>query len=160
MSKSSDDAAAGAHDIVVAGGMESMTNAPYYLPQARSGYRSGHGTLIDGMIHDGLWDPHVDQHMGACAEACAKKYGITRQQQDDHALESFRRATEAAMSGAADMVHTYRLLWYCLTYCTHLLCITRGTLRLPLWYTRTDCCDVTRYTIHICFASQGTGELE
>ena len=100
------NAAAGTHDIVVAGGMESMSNAPYYLPKARSGYRSGHGTLVDGMIHDGLWDPHVDQHMGECAESCAKRYGITRVQQDDHALESFRRATEAAMSGATGMVQT------------------------------------------------------
>ncbi|KAL3153076.1 hypothetical protein ABBQ38_012096 [Trebouxia sp. C0009 RCD-2024] len=93
----------GTHDIVVAGGMESMSNVPYYLPKARSGYRLGHGAVVDGLIQDGLWDPHVDQHMGACAEACAKAYSITRAQQDDHAVESFRRATEAAMSGATGM---------------------------------------------------------
>ena len=84
--------------------MESMSNVPYYLPQARSGYRLGHGTLVDGLIHDGLWDPHHDQHMGQCAESCAQSHGISRAQQDDHALESFRRATEAAMSGATGMV--------------------------------------------------------
>ena len=106
----SGSAAVGTHDIVIAGGMESMSNTPYYLPKARSGYRSGHGTLVDGMIHDGLWDPHVDQHMGECAELCAKRYGITRVQQDDHALESFRRATEAAMSGATGMVQTIMAL--------------------------------------------------
>ena len=105
--------------------MESMSNAPYYLPKARSGYRSGHGTLVDGMIHDGLWDQHVDQHMGNCAESCAKMYGITRVQQDDHALESFRRATEAAMSGATGMVQTNRLLWSYLTGCMHLFCTAR-----------------------------------
>lgn len=93
----------GTHDIVIAGGMESMSNVPYYLPQARSGYRLGHGTLLDGLLHDGLWDPHVDQHMGQCAESCAQKYGISRSQQDDHALETFRRADEAAMSGATGM---------------------------------------------------------
>ena len=100
-------AAIGTHDIVIAGGMESMSNAPYYLPQARSGYRLGHGTVIDGLIHDGLWDPHVGQHMGECADSCASSRGITRAHQDDHALESFRRATEAAMSGATGMVHNH-----------------------------------------------------
>ncbi len=99
--------ASGTHDIVIAGGMESMSNIPYYLPKARSGYRLGHGTLLDGMIHDGLWDPHVDQHMGECAESCAQKYGISRAQQDDHALETFRRANEAAMSGATGMVECH-----------------------------------------------------
>ncbi len=84
-----------------------MSNIPYYLPKARSGYRLGHGTLLDGMIHDGLWDPHVDQHMGECAESCAQKYGISRAQQDDHALETFRRANEAAMSGATGMVECH-----------------------------------------------------
>lgn len=87
--------------------MESMSNAPYYLPKARSGYRLGHGTLVDGMMQDGLWDPHVDQHMGEIAESCASTHGITRVQQDDHALESFWRATEAAMSGATGMVQTH-----------------------------------------------------
>ena len=103
--------------------MENMSNVPYYLPKARSGYRLGHGAVVDGMIQDGLWDPHVDQHMGECAETCAKAYGITRAQQDDHAVESFRRATEAAMSGATGMVHTDRHWlrsigeWLCLWAC-------------------------------------------
>lgn len=97
--------------------MESMSNIPYYLPKARLGYRMGHNSVLDGMIHDGLWDPHLDQHMGKCAESCAQAYGITRAQQDDHALETFRRATEAAMSGATGMVHdqaavcSYLSLW-------------------------------------------------
>src|SRR5271165_3019768 len=69
-------------EIVVAGGMESMTNAPYLLPQARSGYRMGDGKLVDSMICDGLWDPYNDFHMGAAAEMVADKYGITREEQD------------------------------------------------------------------------------
>ena len=100
----------GTHDIVIAGGMESMSNVPYYLSKARSGYRLGHGSLLDGLIHDGLWDPHVDQHMGQCAESCAQKYGISRAQQDDHALETFRRANEAAMSGATGMVECHTVI--------------------------------------------------
>lgn len=95
---------AGTHDIVIAGGMESMSNVPYHLSKARSGYRMGHSTLVDGMIHDGLWDPHMNMHMGECAEQCAAAHGITRDQQDDHALETYQRATEAAMSGATGMV--------------------------------------------------------
>lgn len=94
----------GTHDIVVAGGMESMSNVPYYLDKARSGYRMGHGSLIDGMIHDGLWDPYSNMHMGECAEKCAAANGITRAQQDEHALQTYQRATEAAMSGATGMV--------------------------------------------------------
>ena len=95
---------AGTHDIVVAGGMESMSNVPYYLTKARSGYRMGHGSLVDGMIHDGLWDPYSNMHMGECAEQCAAAHGITRAQQDEHALQTYQRATEAAMSGATGMV--------------------------------------------------------
>ena len=104
----------GAHDIVVAGGMESMSNIPYYLPKARSGYRLGHGVLVDGMIQEGLWDAVGQLHMGQCAESCAQAHGISRAQQDDHALESFKRATEAAMSGATGMVHssTVQLAWH------------------------------------------------
>ena len=64
----------------------------------------GHSTLVDGMINDGLWDPHMNMHMGECAEQCAVAHGITREQQDDHALETYQRATEAAMSGATGMV--------------------------------------------------------
>ena len=111
--------ASGTHDIVIAGGMESMSNVPYYLPQARSGYRLGHGTLLDGLLHDGLWDPHVDQHMGQCAESCAQKYGISRSQQDDHALETFRRADEAAMSGATGMVECHAVTVNRYVYGTH-----------------------------------------
>jgi acetyl-CoA C-acetyltransferase len=87
------------YDVAVAGGMESMSNAPYALPQARSGYRMGNGKLIDLMIHDGLWDPYGDKHMGNCAELCAAKYNFTREQQDDFSRESYRRAQEAVKSG-------------------------------------------------------------
>jgi acetyl-CoA C-acetyltransferase len=81
--------------IVVAGGMESMTNAPYLLPQARKGYRLGNGQLIDSMVHDGLWDIYNDYHMGMTGENVAEKYGITREQQDEFALNSHRRAVAA-----------------------------------------------------------------
>ncbi len=83
-------------DIVVAGGMESMTNAPYLLPQARSGYRMGNGPLVDAMINDGLLDAYNDFHMGVAAEMVATKYGITREEQDAFAVESHRRAAAAA----------------------------------------------------------------
>jgi acetyl-CoA C-acetyltransferase len=86
-------------DIVVAGGMESMSNAPYLLPQARTGYRMGNGTLIDAMIHDGLWDVYNQFHMGAAAEMVAEKYHITREDQDAFAAESHRRAAEATAEG-------------------------------------------------------------
>lgn len=82
-------------DVVVAGGMESMSQAPYYLPQARWGYRMGHGTLEDGMIKDGLWCSLIDQHMGSTAEAIAEKYNISREEQDRFALESQERAQKA-----------------------------------------------------------------
>jgi acetyl-CoA C-acetyltransferase len=81
--------------IVVAGGMESMTNAPYLLPQARKGYRLGNGQLVDSMVHDGLWDIYNDYHMGMTGENVAEKYGITREQQDEFALNSHRRAVAA-----------------------------------------------------------------
>ena len=87
------------YDIAVAGGMESMSNVPYALPQARSGYRMGNGKMIDLMIHDGLWDPYGDKHMGNCAETCVSKYKFTREQQDDFSRESYRRAQEAVKSG-------------------------------------------------------------
>lgn len=89
--------AAGDADLAVAGGMESMSSAPYLLPKARAGFRLGHQQVVDSLIHDGLWDPYHQQHMGSCAEACAQKYGFTRAQQDAYAAESFRRA-QAAMS--------------------------------------------------------------
>ena len=85
--------------IVLAGGMESMTNAPYALPKARSGYRMGNATMLDLMIHDGLWDPYDDCHMGACGDATAKALGYTRETLDSFAAESVRRAREAQASG-------------------------------------------------------------
>ncbi len=86
-------------EIVVAGGMESMTNAPYLLPQARAGYRMGNGTLVDAMVHDGLWDVYNGFHMGVAGELVAEKYGITRQEQDAFAVESHRRAAAATAEG-------------------------------------------------------------
>ncbi len=81
--------------IVVAGGMESMTNAPYLLPQARKGYRLGNGKVIDSMVHDGLWDIYNDYHMGITGENVAEKYGITREEQDEFAVNSHRKAIAA-----------------------------------------------------------------
>jgi acetyl-CoA C-acetyltransferase len=86
-------------EILVAGGMESMTNAPYLLSQARAGYRMGNGTLVDAMIHDGLWEAYKGYHMGIGAELIAAKYGITRAEQDAHAAESHRRAAAATADG-------------------------------------------------------------
>jgi acetyl-CoA C-acetyltransferase len=86
-------------EFVVAGGMESMSNAPYLLPQARSGYRMGNGMLVDAMIHDGLWEAYRGYHMGVAAEMIAEKYGITRAEQDAFAAESHRRAAEATEKG-------------------------------------------------------------
>ncbi len=85
----------GINDIVVAGGMESMSNVPYYLDKARNGYRLGNGTITDGIIRDGLWDPYSDFHMGNAAEVCAKEHKITREDQDNYAIESYTRATAA-----------------------------------------------------------------
>jgi acetyl-CoA C-acetyltransferase len=85
--------------IVVAGGMESMTNAPYLLPQARSGYRMGNGALVDAMIQDGLWDVYNNFHMGAGAEKIAARFGISREEQDTFAAESHRRAASATTQG-------------------------------------------------------------
>lgn len=86
-------------EIVVAGGMESMSNAPYLLPQARSGYRMGNGTLVDAMINDGLWDVYNQFHMGTAAEMVAEKYKISREDQDAFAAESHRRAAAATGEG-------------------------------------------------------------
>ena len=85
----------GNSSIVVAGGMESMTNAPYLLPQARKGYRLGNGQVIDSMVHDGLWDIYNDYHMGITGENVAEKYGITREEQDEFAMNSHRKAVAA-----------------------------------------------------------------
>ncbi len=82
-------------DLAVAGGMESMSQAPFLAVGARQGLRLGHGKLVDSMIHDGLWDPYGDKHMGNCAETCAAKYEFTREQQDEFAAESYRRALGA-----------------------------------------------------------------
>ena len=90
---------AGEFDVAVAGGMESMSNAPYYLPKGRAGLRMGHGQIIDGMISDGLWDPYKNVHMGNCAELCAAKYSFTREAQDAFALESYQRARRANEAG-------------------------------------------------------------
>jgi acetyl-CoA C-acetyltransferase len=94
------DIRCGEYDLAVAGGMESMSNAPYVLPQARSGFRMGHGKVVDLMIHDGLWDPYGDKHMGSCAETCVTKYSFTREQQDEFSLESYRRAQDAIKNGS------------------------------------------------------------
>ena len=85
----------GNSEIVVAGGMESMTNAPYLLPQARKGYRLGDAKIIDSMVHDGLWDKYNDYHMGNTGENVAEKYGVTREEQDEYALNSHRKAVAA-----------------------------------------------------------------
>jgi len=85
----------GNSSIVVAGGMESMTNAPYLLPQARKGYRLGNAQIIDSMVHDGLWDVYNDYHMGITGENVAEKYGITREEQDEFAVNSHRKAVSA-----------------------------------------------------------------
>jgi acetyl-CoA C-acetyltransferase len=91
--------ATGDADLVVAGGMESMSNAPYLLPKAREGMRLGHGELIDSMVHDGLWEAYEDYHMGCCGETVAETYGVTRAEQDAYALESHRRAIAAMKAG-------------------------------------------------------------
>jgi acetyl-CoA C-acetyltransferase len=92
--------ALGKASIVVAGGIENMTRAPYLLEKARSGYRLGHGEITDSLIKDGLWDVYNNFHMGDGGELCAKKYGVTRAEADDFALESYRRAQEAIATGA------------------------------------------------------------
>ncbi|HSY32596.1 MAG TPA: acetyl-CoA C-acetyltransferase [Verrucomicrobiae bacterium] len=88
----------GESEIVVAGGMESMSNCPYLLPQARTGYRIGDGKLVDSMIHDGLWDAYEDFHMGMTGELVAEKYKITRDEQDRFAFESHQKAVRARKS--------------------------------------------------------------
>jgi len=85
-------------EIVVAGGMESMSNAPYALDKARTGYRMGNGTLIDSMIHDGLWDPYSNVHMGNCGDCTAAEFNISREELDAYATESYKRAMAAQQS--------------------------------------------------------------
>ena len=95
------DLRCGDFSLVAAGGMESMSQAPYLAIGARDGLRLGHGRMVDSMIHDGLWDPYNDLHMGTCAELCVQEYGFSREEQDAYARESYRRAREATESGLA-----------------------------------------------------------
>ena len=90
---------AGDADVVVAGGMENMSQSPHYLIGSRDGIRLGHGELIDGLIHDGLWDVYNNQHMGNCAEICAKEYNFSREDQDDFAERSYTRSQNAIVNG-------------------------------------------------------------
>ncbi|MFW6080536.1 MAG: acetyl-CoA C-acyltransferase, partial [Desulfosalsimonas sp.] len=94
--------ACGDAEVIVAGGMENMSMAPYYLEKARFGYRMGAGTLQDHMIHDGLWDIVNDFHMGVSNELCSEKYGVSRQDQDRYAEMSYSRAVDAVESGRFD----------------------------------------------------------
>ncbi len=96
----SDQIRAGDIDIALAGGLESMSRAPYLLPKARTGYRMGHGEVLDHMLYDGLQSPFDGRHMGSFAEATARRYGFTREEQDAFAAESVRRALDALRSGA------------------------------------------------------------
>jgi acetyl-CoA C-acetyltransferase len=93
---------AGDAEIVVAGGMESMSNCPYLLPKARQGMRLGHAETVDSMILDGLWDAYDDSHMGCTGEIVAERYGVTRKEQDGYAVESHRKAIAAIQGGAFD----------------------------------------------------------
>ncbi|HCY77548.1 MAG TPA: acetyl-CoA C-acetyltransferase [Ignavibacteriales bacterium] len=90
---------AGDADVIVAGGQESMSNAPYLLPNARNGYRLGHGEIKDSIVLDGLWDVYNNIHMGSCAEACARDFSFTREELDNFAIQSYKRAIEATNSG-------------------------------------------------------------
>jgi len=90
---------AGMGSVIVAGGMENMTLAPYLMPKAREGYRIGNQQVIDSLVSDGLWDPYNNIHMGNCAEKCAEKYTFTREEQDAYAIESFKRANAAQQEG-------------------------------------------------------------
>ncbi len=94
--------ALGDADLVVCGGMESMSNAPYYLEKARTGYRMGDGKIVDGMLFDGLWDPYSNVAMGSMGDRCAAEYKFSRAEQDDYAKESFRRALSAGSEGQFD----------------------------------------------------------
>ncbi|MCC6550620.1 MAG: thiolase family protein [Ignavibacteriaceae bacterium] len=86
-------------EVIIAGGQESMSNAPYLLSKARSGYKLGHGQLLDSMITDGLWDVYNNIHMGSCAEKCAKDFSMSRKDVDDFAIQSYKRAQEAQKAG-------------------------------------------------------------
>ena len=86
-------------DVIIAGGQESMSNAPYLLPNARAGYRLGDGKLVDSMVKDGLWDVYNDIHMGNCAESCAKDFNFSREELDEFSINSYKKAIEAGKSG-------------------------------------------------------------
>jgi acetyl-CoA C-acetyltransferase len=96
----------GDQDIIIAGGMESMSNVPYYLDKARNGYRLGHGQITDGLVKDGLWDVYNDYHMGSAAELCATDCHISREDQDNFAIASYKRAQQAQTTGkfAAEII--------------------------------------------------------
>lgn len=97
-------------EIIVAGGQESMSNAPYILPNARNGYRLGHGEIKDSIVLDGLWDVYNNIHMGNCAEACAKDFSFTREELDNFAIQSYKRAIEANNSGRfRDEIHPVKV---------------------------------------------------
>ncbi len=89
----------GQNDCVVAGGMESMSNVPYYLDKARNGYKLGNGSITDGLVKDGLWDVYKDYHMGSAAELCATECKISREDQDAYAIESYKRSQDAYAKG-------------------------------------------------------------
>jgi acetyl-CoA C-acetyltransferase len=89
----------GHSDVIIAGGQESMSNAPYLLPNARVGYRLGNGELVDSMVKDGLWDVYNDIHMGSCAESCAKDFKFSREELDEFSITSYKKAIEAEKSG-------------------------------------------------------------
>src|SRR5262245_37155053 len=94
------DLRAGDFSLVAAGGMESMSQAPYLAMGVRDGLRLGGGKLVDSLVHDGLWDPYGDKHMGSCAEICAREYSFSREDQDAYSRESYARARAAQESGA------------------------------------------------------------
>jgi len=99
VSLAADRVALGKAELVLAGGTENMSMAPYYLPKARLGFRMGNQEAVDGMIHDGLWDIYNHFHMGNAAELCAREYKFTREQQDEYAKESYKRAIQAIKDG-------------------------------------------------------------
>lgn len=90
---------AGDASVIAAGGMESMSGAPYLLPAGRNGFRMGHAQVLDSMIHDGLWDPYDNVHMGGCGDLCAREHGYDREAVDAYAAESYRRAVDAQAAG-------------------------------------------------------------
>lgn len=89
----------GAQDVIVAGGMESMSNIPYYVPKARYGHKYGHGEMLDGLVKDGLWEVYNEFPMGNCADNTAKEMGITREAQDEYAINSYKRSAAATEAG-------------------------------------------------------------